>query len=301
MDKRVLEGKKGSYRLGGLIERSEWCNVYHCTTASRSGRHPGSLVAKEISLEYANVHERRARLDEFDDHARRYAELSHPALARVVDFFPFGFCHYIVYEFVPGLRLGQLLDRYEEPVGEDLALGMAWDVAEGLLFLHAQSDPLVFGDLSPSSVIITSEVGRARLTDYGLSRYLWPRGPEEPLMGTVGYAAPEQYGPEPTLLPASDIHALGAVVWQTLTLLRPADYQGRLPSLRSLDPQASTFVDEFVTRCTEPGLAARYSDVSQVLAALAGHDPTLRARSSPPRWPSKLLGPVKALFRKRAR
>ena len=64
----------------------------------------------------------------------------------------------------------------------------------------------------------------------------------------------------------------------------------------SVNLQASSFVDELVTRCTEPGLAARYSDVSQVLAALAEHDPSLRERSRVPQWHAPFLEPVKAFF-----
>lgn len=273
VEKRLLEGRFGVYRLSGLLERTSWCNVYRAYRVQRSLFHAREIfAAKEVFLDFDNPHQQRVALDEFGERASRYLGLSHPSLARVVDFLVSGACHYTLFEFVPGMRLGLLLDRQDTPTAEDLVFQLAADAVRALRYLHSQG--IVFGDLSASSIIVTPQ-GHARLTDYGLSRHLQLQRPDEPLLGTRGYAPAEQYGSEAVLTPRCDLYALGAVLWRCLTLQDPAEHPAPLPRVRALNPSVSKWMEGFVERLLEVDAARRPMDADDAWGMLVAHDPSL--------------------------
>jgi serine/threonine protein kinase len=272
VEKRLLEGRFGVYRLGSLLERTSWCNVYRAYRVQRSLFHAReTFAAKEVFLDFPDPHLRRIALDEFNEHAAHYLGLAHPALARVVDFLVSGPCHYTLFEYVPGRRLGLLLDRQDHPTPEELVVSLAVEVVRGLRYIHGRG--LVFGDLSPSSIIITPQ-GHARLTDFGLSRHLVRPQPGDPLLGTRGYAPPEQYGAEARLTPGCDLYALGALLWRCLTLGDPARHD-RLPPLPELNPAVTPWMADLVGRLVDPVSSRRPTHIEEVWEMLVARDPSL--------------------------
>ena len=129
-------------------------------------------------------------------------------------------------EYAPGGSLkDRLLDLKENkrrmPVDECLAI--AGDIARGLKTLHERD--IVHRDLKPGNILFDDQ-GRAKISDLGLAQTdlstsrlvggsLLPR----PHPGTPGYMSPEHGSPEkyPHLPPASDIYALGCILFEMLT------------------------------------------------------------------------------------
>src|SRR5262249_51521826 len=127
--------------------------------------------------------------------------------------------------------------------GESLATRLAcgpMDVAEAVNLVRTLADALdeahrsgiVHRDLKPSNILFNSK-GQPAITDFGLARRLAPLSSEsltsELLAGTPAYMAPEQINGDAAIGPATDVYALGVVLYETLTRTRP--FEGPLGSL----------------------------------------------------------------------
>jgi tetratricopeptide (TPR) repeat protein len=115
------------------------------------------------------------------------------------------------------------------PVG--LTARVGHDVASALDVLHTAR--VVHRDVKPSNVLLDRQ-GRCVVTDYGLAYDTSEESyvPEEGFKGSVGYAAPEQFGLEgeawmhPT--PEGDLYSLGVILFQSLTGAWPFQSQGTI-------------------------------------------------------------------------
>jgi serine/threonine-protein kinase len=156
---------------------------------------------------------------------------------------------------------------------------MGRDVSEALACLHAQH--VVHRDLSAGNVRRLSS-GQFVLMDPGFARYLSLSGVTgigQP--GTPGFLTPEhvQHGIEPTY--ASDVFALGVLLWLALTAALPipcgdpAQYAdrlaaGQIPSVATVRTDLSAAQVEIVDRCLQRQLARRYFTGGEVQAAIEG-------------------------------
>jgi len=292
LEKRILDGLRGSYRLGELIERGQWSHVYRAAPLRPARRIP--LEAWQIQVGDLHPHERREAVAHFSEEAVPYVALRHPSLARFVDFLIEGSSFYTIFEHAPGLRLCQILQRSDQAVEEDLILYLAAQGASALREVHRHG--LVFGDLSPFSIHITRE-GAAFLTGYGLGRRLLPHSVDEPLWGTPGYAPPEQYGRNAVLTAAVDVYAFGVVLWEAMSMRDPVEQEMPLPSLAETGAAVSPWMDAFVRRCTALRPEDRYPDFESVLVALVERDPSLGRFQRGPSLLARVVDGLKGAFR----
>jgi WD40 repeat protein/class 3 adenylate cyclase/tRNA A-37 threonylcarbamoyl transferase component Bud32 len=159
----------------------------------------------------------------------------HPALPLVREDFFDRDDYVVAMDWVDGTDLATLLaDRGRPGLAPSSVLAYLAQAAEALAHLHAQSPPVIHGDVKPSNLILTTR-GRIKLVDFGLSSS--PTVPRR-RAGTPGYRAPElAAGDAPS--PASDVYALAATAFALLTGSAPA---GVLPAWDGIDPaQAGQF------------------------------------------------------------
>ena len=161
-------------------------------------------------------------LDAFEIEARILAELDHPALAKVTDFFEMHGTHFLVMEFIDGRTLSRVIELAPRNLSQRRVLQWASELCEVLCYLHGQKPPVIVRDLKPENIMIDSK-RRLRLVDFGISKRLRPgEGTHEIVkgMGTAEYAPLEQYGSS-TTDQRSDIYALGATLYFLLTEIAP--------------------------------------------------------------------------------
>ncbi len=157
-------------------------------------------------------------LRRFEREAQAAARLSHPNIVSVYDVGRDDGTRYIVMEYVPGKTLKQLiLERAPLPLDE--AIHIVRQVAAALDYAHQHG--LVHRDIKPQNILV-DERGFVKVTDFGIAKGLADVSLTEAGfgMGTVHYVSPEQARGEPAT-PASDVYALGLVLYEMLT--------GRLP------------------------------------------------------------------------
>ena len=154
-------------------------------------------------------------VERFRREARAVAALSHPNIVTVIDRGEHGDRQFIVFEFVDGENLKQLVQR-SGPLPVETALELGVQVARGLGFAHEQG--LVHRDVKPQNVLLNGN-GEAKVTDFGIARSLDVKhGMTQTgtVLGTSDYIAPEQAQGQ-SVDAHTDVYSLGVVLYELLT------------------------------------------------------------------------------------
>ena len=169
---------------------------------------------KEMVDHFIDQQQRLEANDYFAREADTLAQLKHQAIPAITDRFDADNRHYLVMEYVEGRNLEEeLAARNNEPLPEGLVVDVARQLCDVLGYLHNMTPPIVYRDMKPSNVMLTSK-GRAVLVDFGIAR-LFKAARKGTMIGTLGFAPPEQYKGE--IDPRSDIYSLAATMHYMLT------------------------------------------------------------------------------------
>jgi len=196
------------YELEELVDHGGMSSVY---------RGHDRMLERKVALKVLHAHflDDPEYVERFRREARAVAQLSHPNIVTVIDRGSSDGHQFIVFEYIDGENLKQLLERTGPlPVERVIELGI--EIADALAFAHAHD--LVHRDVKPQNVLIDA-TGSAKVTDFGIARSLdVDRGVTQTgtVMGTSNYLSPEQAAGAP-VTPASDIYSLGVVLYELLT------------------------------------------------------------------------------------
>jgi len=214
----------------------------------------------------------------FFSEAQAVAGISHPNVVKVLDFGEHEETPYLVMECVTG---GPLTDLTGEPHEPDWALEVVGAAARAAGAAHAQG--IVHRDIKPGNILL-DEVGVAKLADFGIAS----SGRSERLtatgaaIGSPHYISPEQAsGGDAT--PASDVYALGIVLYELLTGVRPfegenvtavaiAQVEQDPAPPSSHVPELNAAIDALILRCLAKDPADRFADGDELAAALERFD-----------------------------
>ena len=146
------------------------------------------------------------------------ASLEHPNIARLIDGGSSDDGHpYLVMEYVDGQPINVYAQTHTLSIAQKLSLFRS--VCDAVQFAHQRL--VVHRDLKPSNILVT-ESGEVKLLDFGIAKLLEPTPPEQAsaaptvIAMTPAYASPEQVKGE-TITTASDVYALGVILYELLT------------------------------------------------------------------------------------
>ena len=182
----------------------------------------------------------------------KLAALEHPVLPQLYYVAEDGASTYVIEEYIEGTNLQDWLEQ-KGFLPEEKVRRIGLQLCGALEVLHAQG--ILHRDIKPANIIYKRD-GSVRLIDFGAARTYAKSGAEEAphdtnILGTQGYAPPEQYGFASTD-GRSDLYALG----MTLKVLLGPGYHGTLRKIlrrcTQLDPerrvQSATALQKLLAR-----------------------------------------------------
>ena len=235
----------GPYRVEAVAGHGGMGTVYRAVRADGLFEQTVAVKVVKRGMDSAAV------LRRFDAERRILARLDHPGIARVLDG---GLTDdgrpWLAMEFVEGEPITDHCDRLG--LGVDARVDLFRKVCEAVAYAHRQL--VVHRDLKPSNVLVTAE-GRVKLLDFGIAKVLAGDDEGEPatLLTAPGqsvltpeYAAPEQVRGE-AVSTATDVYALGVVLYELLAGQRPYTFDARTPAvvdhvLRTVEPSRPSTV-----------------------------------------------------------
>jgi len=230
------------YRIEGCLGEGATAVVYRAWDL-KSGRPVAIKVLRE-GLGLRDEVRRR-----FQREARAAARVSQPNVVAVYDAGEHAGRPYLVMEIVDGCPLRTLLG--EKPREVEQLLRLLEQAARGVSAAHETG--IVHRDLKPANILV-SRSGEAKVVDFGLA-HLVDSGSELTrtgcLIGTPLYMAPEQVEARPDgISPATDVYALGAILYEILTGSPPHTGDSVLEIYRKIsraDPAAPRNIDPNVS------------------------------------------------------
>ena len=160
----------------------------------------------------------------------------------------------VIEDYIPGDTLEEILAR-EGSLPETQVLDIAIQLCKILQAFHHAVPPIVNRDIKPSNIKLTED-GIVKLLDMNAAKYCNDLAAKDTvLLGTQGYAAPEQYGFGASNV-QTDIYAVGVLMNVLLT--------GKLPA----EEKATGKLRGIIAKCTKLAPEQRYSSIDSLLAAL---------------------------------
>ncbi|HVU85728.1 MAG TPA: protein kinase [Pirellulales bacterium] len=216
----------------------------------------------------------------FHVEAQSAARLDHQNIARVYYVGEDQGLNFIVFEFIRGENIRDLVERQGSlSVGD--AVSFTLQIAEALT--HACQRNVVHRDIKPSNIIVTGE-GRAKLVDMGLAR-LHARTANDDLtasgvtLGTFDYISPEQARDPRMADVRSDIYSLGCTLYYMLTA-RPPFPEGtvlqkllqhqadEVPDPRQINPEIPDEIAALLRRMLAKDPRQRFQEPGELIAEL---------------------------------
>jgi serine/threonine protein kinase/lipopolysaccharide biosynthesis regulator YciM len=228
-----------------------------------------------LKMVLAGAHAGPNELARFRTEAEAAARLQHAHIVQIHDIGQHEGRPYLALEYVDGGSLARKLDGTPWPAAR--AVQLIETLARAIEHAHRQG--VVHRDLKPGNVLLTKE-GQPKVTDFGLAKLLVGGG--DPLtrtgaiLGTPSYMAPEQAeGKTQEMGPATDVYALGAILYELLTGRPPLKAATPLETVRQvvttepvpprrLQPGVPRDVETVCLKCLHKPAARRYATAEEL-------------------------------------
>ena len=238
----------GRFELGKRFESGSGSEVF----LARDRKENALVVAKLIKSPYSQEGQILQKLD-------------HEGIIRLKGQYDTPEGLLLVEEFFPGVSLKHYV-RKRRMLSAREAIRITEKIADILQYLHSRKPPIIYRDLKPDNLMIDAD-GNIRLIDFGAAKeYARRCDADEVCVGTLGYAAPEQFrGSFCQSDIRTDIYGLGAIMYFMLTGLDPEEEGGFPYPLDHLRKDIPKRICEVVDKCLRPDPEERYQGAESLL------------------------------------
>ena len=193
--------------------------------------------------------------------------LNHPHLPSIIDVIDKEDSFIIIMDYIQGNSLNKALEEYgAQP--QDNVIAWAKQLCDVLGYLHTRNPSIIYRDMKPANVMLKPD-GNITLIDFGTAReYKEKNLADTTCLGTVGYAAPEQFGGMGQTDARTDIYCLGATLYHLVTGMNPCEPPYEIKPIRQINPSLSAGLEHIILKCTQRDPNDRYQSAAELMFAL---------------------------------
>lgn len=197
--------------------------------------------------------------------------LSHPNLPSIIDVIEDQDTFLIVMDYIEGNPLSEALEEYGALPQENV-IEWAKQLCDVLGYLHSRTPAIIYRDMKPANVMLKPD-GNLTLIDFGTARVFKENNLEDTTcLGTVGYAAPEQFGGQGQTDARTDIYCLGATLYHLVTGCNPCEPPYEIRPIREVNPMLSGGLEKVILKCTQRNPNDRYQSCAELMYALEHYE-----------------------------
>ncbi len=190
--------------------------------------------------------------------------LHHHMIPEIIDIVDDNEYFGIVEEYFEGENLDNVIKKYGPQPLENV-IYWARQICDVLQYLHTLTPPRIHRDIKPANIILQSD-GRVKLIDFGIMIIYHSDQSRDAVIGTRGYAPPEQYIGQVDA--RTDIFALGMTMHYLLTGINPVKNYEAVTAIRQINPKFPVRLEKIINKCTELNAAKRFQNCLELLEAL---------------------------------
>jgi eukaryotic-like serine/threonine-protein kinase len=239
-------------------------------------------AVKEMIELFADQGQRAKAVEDFKREAEVLAQLDHPSIPTVFDYFIEGGRYYLVMRWIGGGDLAEQMRLRGGIVDEAVVTKWAIQICDVLHYIHSQKPPIIYRDLKPANLMLDDKNGRVMLVDFGIARIVRPTEKGVTAIGTMGYAPPELFAGK--VEPRSDIYSLGATIFHMLTGSDPQDNPllifdfSKNPRPCQINPSISPEMERILMKTVAHKPEDRYTNSLELMRALEEHSARIETR-----------------------
>lgn len=197
--------------------------------------------------------------------------LSHPSLPSIIDVIEDKDTFLIVMDYIQGNPLSKALEEYGAQPQENV-IEWAKQLCDVLGYLHTRTPAIIYRDMKPANVMLKPD-GKVTLIDFGTAREFKEKNlADTTCLGTVGYAAPEQFGGMGQTDARTDIYCLGATLYHLVTGMNPCEPPYEIRPIREINPSLSSGLEKIILKCTQRNPDDRYQSCAELMYALEHYE-----------------------------
>ena len=194
-------------------------------------------------------------------------KLSHPNLPSIIDVIDTEDSFLIIMDYIQGNALNKALDEYGAQ-SQDNVISWGMQLCDVLEYLHTRTPPIIYRDMKPSNIMLKPD-GNVTLIDFGTAREFKEKNlADTTCLGTVGYAAPEQFGGMGQTDARTDIYCLGATLYHLITGMNPCEPPYEIKPIREINSSLSVGLERIIRKCTQRDPNERYQSAAELMYAL---------------------------------
>ncbi|MFO7957845.1 MAG: serine/threonine-protein kinase [Candidatus Brocadiia bacterium] len=259
------------FELMDLLGRGGAGRVYEARNLRTEAR-----VALKL-LEFQPLEPAAHSFERLQREARAASSVAHPNIVPVLDLGVAEGVPFIEMELIHGRSLRERVERQGPPPARETCR-LCMEALAGLRAVHEAG--IVHGDIKPANILI-DESGTARLTDFGISKFLEETTTittADRIVGSPHFMAPEQWRGE-RLTPATDLYAAGLVLYYAVTGRLPYGRETRLALMYKhlheellepgeFPPRVPDYLGQVIRRAAEKDPEDRFESASELADAL---------------------------------
>ena len=209
--------------------------------------------------------------DRFLEEARNMAKFnSEPNIVNVFEYFEENNTAYIVMEYLDGISLKEYLHANKAVLDIESALKITEAVCNALDVIHSKG--IIHRDVSPDNIFLCVN-GGIKLIDFGAARFSQDESKMMTIILKPGFAPAEQYEKVNKQGPWTDIYALGATMYYSLTAKKPEESTNRkindtLQPPNVFNPEIPEYLSNAIMRAMAVDPNLRYRKISDFLSAI---------------------------------